>query len=234
MDTFSRRMFLAGTVGATVASAGCVSGTERESGTETARSDLDMTTEIGSIAGTTPPESQSPLPSPVAGDPEADVTVAVFEDYACPHCGTFAVEVFPQLAGDYLEDGTIRYEFHDFPIPVDSDVSRDAANAARAVQAAAGPQAYFTYSERLFRNQSKLRPSAYAALTEGLDVDGETVRTAAAERTYDETISADKQRGLDRGVRGTPTVFVNGESVRFRQEIAYEPVKDAIEAARNE
>jgi protein-disulfide isomerase len=228
MDVFSRRAFLAGTVGTTVASAGCLSGGERESGDR----DMEMTTEIGSIAGTTPPEEQSPLPSPVAGDPNADTTVTVFEDYACPHCRTFAVDVFPQLAREYLVDEAIRYEFHDFPIPVDSEVSPGAANAARAVQAAAGPQAYFVYSERLFRNQSKLGPSAYTALTDGLDADGETVRTAGTDRTYETTVRADRRYGRGLGVSGTPAVFVNGDPVQFDREIAYKPLRDAIEAAR--
>jgi protein-disulfide isomerase len=230
MDAFSRRVFLAGTVGTAVASSGCLSG----GGPGSDQRELEMTTDIGSIAGTTPPEEQSPLPSPVAGDPDADITVAVFEDYACPHCRTFAVDVFPQLARDYLVDEAIRYEFHDFPIPVDSEVSPGAANAARAVQAAAGPQAYFVYSERLFRNQSELGPSAYAALTDGLNADGETVRTAGTDRTYEETVSADRQYGRDIGVRGTPSVFVNGDPVQFDREISYDPLRDAIEAARTE
>lgn len=228
MTRLSRRDVLASSVALTALSAGCLSG-----GSDTQGTVEPGTPEFGTIAESETPEAGQPLPVPVAGDPEADVTVTAYEDYACPHCATYSVEVFPQLATEYLEPGTVRYEFRDFPIPVDEAVSWGAANAARAVQAAAGQQAFFVYAERLFRNQSSLDPSAYAALTDGLAVDGETVREAASERRYDETISADKQQGVDRGVQGTPTVLVDGDPVEW-QEIAYDPVREAIEAARSE
>ena len=226
MKRFSRRQFIAGSVALTTASAGCLTGGGGDQSVEVG------TPEFGTVAGSATPTGDGQLPTPVAGDPEAEVTVATFEDYACPHCATYSIEVFPQVASDYLESGDVRYEFHDFPIPVDESVSWEAANAARAVQASAGPQAFYVYAERLFRNQAALDPDAYATLTEGLDVDGETVRAAATNRRYDGTVSADKQGGLDRGVDGTPMVFVDGEPVQW-QEIAYEPVREAIEAARS-
>jgi protein-disulfide isomerase len=157
----------------------------------------------------------------------------VYEDYACPHCATYSESVYPQVRDDYLADGTIRYEFHDFPIPVDETVSWGAASAARAVQDTAGDEAYFTYSERLFANQNQLGPDTYADLTEGLEVDGETVRAAATGELYRPTVSGDREAGIDRGVEGTPTVFVNDERVEW-SEIAYEPVQSAIEAARSD
>jgi len=223
MTRFTRRAFVAGSVAVATGIAGCSSGGNEQS----------TPPELGDIASTSTPSTDGTLPRPVAGDPDADVTVAVYEDYACPHCGTYSLEVFPKVASEYLEPGTVRYEFHDFPIPVDETVSWQAANAARAVQAAAGSQAYFEYSEALFANQSNLGPDTYASLADDLGVDGATVRQAATDRTYDETIMADRQGGQDRGVSGTPAVYVNDSEVQW-SEIAYEPVKEAIESARDQ
>ncbi|MDS0284132.1 DsbA family protein [Haloarcula onubensis] len=223
MKRYTRRAFVAAGVAVAAGTAGCSSGGEESS----------TPPELGDVASTSTPTTDGALPTPVAGDPDADVTVAVYEDYACPHCGTYSLEVFPQVASDYLEPGTVRYEFHDFPIPVDETVSWQAANAARAVQAAAGPQAYFEYSEALFANQSSLGPDTYASLADDVGVDGAAVRQAATDRTYDETVTADRQAGQDRGVSGTPTVFVDDSEVEW-SEIAYEPVRDAIEAARDQ
>lgn len=225
MNRTSRRQFLAGSIALATATAGCLSGGQNSNNPLTPEDQ-----EFGTVAESTTPAGGDTLPAPVAGDPDADVTVIAYEDYACPHCSTYSLEVFPEIAADYLEDSTIRYEFHDFPIPVDETVSWEAANAARAVQANAGTQAFYVYSERLFRNQTSLGPSAYASLTDGLDVDDETVRQAATSREYDQTIEADKQEAIDIGVEGTPTVFVNGEPIQW-QEIAYEPVHEAIESA---
>ncbi|MFC6755421.1 MULTISPECIES: DsbA family protein [Haloarcula] len=223
MTRLSRRAFIASGVAVAAASAGCSS----SGGGETTES-----TEYDSIAETATPSDEQPLPTPVAGDPDADVTVAAYSDYACPHCATYSVEVFPKLASEYLESGTVRYEFRDFPIPVDQTVSWQAASAARAVQAEAGTQAFYEYSEALFRDQSNLGSERYASLADEVGVDGDLVRQAATEREYDPTVRADKQAGEDRGVSGTPTVFVDGSQVEW-QEIAYEPVRDAIEAARS-
>ncbi|KAA9407168.1 DsbA family protein [Haloarcula sp. KBTZ06] len=219
MTRFTRRGLLAATVGTVGAMAGCAGGSSE--------SESAGTTE------TPTPLPGQPLSTPVAGDPGADVTVAVYEDYACPHCATYSESVFPQLRDDYLADGTVRYEHHDFPIPVDEEVSWQAASAARAVQDNVGAAAFFTYSKRLFANQNQLGPDTYAELTEGLDVDGETVRAAATGELYRPTVSGDRDAGIDRGVQGTPTVFVNDERVEW-SEIAYEPVRSAIEAARSD
>jgi protein-disulfide isomerase len=221
MQRFSRRTFIAGGLALATGCAGCLSGGDEST----------PSAELGTIAESSTPESERPLPSPVAGDPDADVTVAAFEDYACPHCATYSLQVFPQLASEYLEPGTVRYEFHDFPIPVDETVSWQAANSARAVQAAAGPQAYFEFSEALFANQSSLGPDMYASLADDVGVDGSAVRDAATSRTYDPTVRGDRQRGVDRGVSGTPTVFVDGNEVT---EATYDAISTAIDDARNQ
>ncbi len=223
MTRFTRRAFVAGSAAVAAGLAGCSSG----------GSDPSAQPELGDIASTATPNTDGTLPTPVAGGPDADVTVAVYEDYACPHCGTYSLDVFPQLASEYLQPGTIRYEFHDFPIPVDETVSWEAANAARAVQAAAGAQAYFEYSEVLFANQSNLSPETYVSLADDIGVDGTTVRQAATDRTYDDAILAARQHGQDRGVSGTPTVFVDDSVVQWN-EIAYEPIRTAIEDAKSQ
>ncbi|WP_276272003.1 DsbA family protein [Haloarcula litorea] len=215
MSSHSRRAFLTSGLAAVAATAGCLGGPSSDAG--------------GSAV---PTAEGQPLPAPVAGDPDADVTVAVFEDYACPHCATYSLQVYPEVAADFLADGLVRYEFHDLPIPVDATASWQAANAARSVQAQAGDEAYFTYSKRLFENQDGLGPDAYADLTDGLDAEGDEVRRAATGRIYDPTIEADRQAAMDRGIQATPTVLVDGESVEW-SEVAYPPVRDAIEAARD-
>ncbi|MFC6865068.1 DsbA family protein [Halomicroarcula sp. GCM10025817] len=214
MTNSTRRDVLAAGVALAGATAGCLTGSS-----DTAESP-------------SPTPTGETLPTPVAGDPDADVTVAVYEDYACPHCKTYSVEVFPQVEAAFLEDGSVRYEFHDFPIPVDEAVSWQAASAARAVQDEAGDAAFFTYSKRLFENQASLGPDVYAELTEGIGADGETVRQAAVEERYRPTVAADRQAGIDRGVEGTPTVFVDGDPVEWSR-VAFEPIREAVEAARD-
>jgi protein-disulfide isomerase len=162
----------------------------------------------GCLGATGPGETLSP---PVAGDPDAAVTVAVYEDFACPHCKTFAEAEFPTIQSEYIDPGTIRYEHHDFPIPVHPRHSWQAANAARSVQARDGD--FWAFTKGLFANQSSLGPSLYEQLANEQDLNGAGVRSDAVNARYRETVRGDRAGGQDRGVTGTPTVFVDDEQV---------------------
>ena len=169
------------------------------------------------------------LPAPIRGDPEADVTVMAFEDFACPHCRTYSLEVVPELADDYIEPGVVRYEFHDFPIPVADPTSWRAANAAREAQERGGDATFWEYERLLFENQDRLGLGTFADLATELDLDGQAVRDAAANEKHMNTVQADRKMGQTEGVEGTPTVFVDGEIVRPTAEA----IGDAIQQARS-
>ncbi len=155
-------------------------------------------------------ETVDSLPSPTLGPENAPVTVQVFEDYACSHCGTFALEHFPQIVSEYVEPGEVRFEHHDFPF-VDGEWSWKTASAARAVQDTVGEEAFFQYSKGLYQNMNSYTLDLIESLAEQVDADPETVRSAASNLTYRPVLEADKEKGSEMGVSGTPTVFVEGE-----------------------
>ena len=179
----------------------------------------------GESSGST--QSGDTLPTPVQGDPRASVTVAAYEDYACPHCRAYVLDVLPRVEAKYIQPGKIRYEHHDFPIPVADPQSYTAASAARAVQSRTNGKEFWAYSRSLYRNQSSLGPDLYERLANEVGVDGGAVREAAVNRKYEATVSGDRQQGIDRGVSATPTVFVNGNSI----EPTFEAISSAIESA---
>jgi protein-disulfide isomerase len=165
------------------------------------------------------------LPTPVQGDPDASTTVTVFEDFACPHCRTYNLDVLPTIASQYIEPGKIRYEHYDFPVV--NETSWRAASAARAVQKRADANAFFTYAKALYRNQQSLGPDTYASLANDMNLKGGAVRQAAENQTYRPTVEANMATGKDRGVRATPTIFVGDKTV----EATVEAISSAIESA---
>ena len=216
----SRRAVLLGLAAAGLGTtAGCLGGQDTGE-------DLGTSTVTTGGAGT-PVES---LPAPVQGDPDADVTVMAFEDYACPHCRTYVLDVLPDIESKYVEAGTIRYEHHDYPIPVHGTWSWAAAGAARAVQHAVGDDAFFEYSHRLFENQDRYSVELLGDLAEQVGADPRTVRRAAREETYRPVLEADRQRGQEQGLDGTPEIYVNGTATA---DPTYETVSAAIEDARS-
>lgn len=204
----SRRQFAASlTAGTLTAVAGCLS-SSRDPGEQ--------------ISG-------QPLAVPTKGDPDATVTVTAYEDIGCPHCQTYQTEVAPEIESEYIESNRIRYEFRDMVLPADGKRSWEAASAARAVQDRAGVTAFWSSLDALFANQSELGPDTYETLADDIDVGGSAVRDAAVEQAYDETVSHYTDEAGEAGVDSTPTVTVDGSTVEWGDEIAADPVLDAIE-----
>lgn len=183
-----------------------------------------------SAAGDCTIESESTvseLPPPVAGDPGADVSVMVFEDFSCPHCRTYHLDVYPTIASEYLDSGQVRYEHHDLPIPVDERWSWWVASAARGVQDTVGDAAFFEFAARAFERQPDYSMGALAEMAEAVGADPCAIQTDAANESYRPVLETDRELSQEMGVSGTPGAFVNGESV----PATVEGLRGAIERA---
>jgi protein-disulfide isomerase len=169
----------------------------------------------------------SELPPPVAGDPEADVTVMVFEDFACPHCRTYHLDVFPTIRSEYLDPGRVRYEHHDLPIPVSERWSWWVASAARGVQDTVGDGAFFEFAAGAFERQSDFSLATVAEVAGSAGADPCAIQNDAANEVYRPVLEADRTMGQDLGVSGTPGAFVNGQPV----DATLDAMRSAIDAA---
>jgi len=170
----------------------------------------------------------SSLPAPTLGPDDAPVTVVAFEDFACPHCATYSLEEFPDLRSEYVDAGVVRYEFHDFPIPVDERWSWEAASAARGVQDEVDDGTFFEYADALFENQGDFSAGLITELADDVGAPGCAIQADAVNESYRPVIEADRQRAIDRGAQGTPAVFVEGRSV----SPTYDAIANAVEAER--
>jgi len=129
-----------------------------------------------------------------------------------------------------LYGGRVRLVFKDFPLPF-HDLARRAHEAARC----AGDQGrYWPYHDRLFAEQPRFERERLVgyAVNLGLDRDGFT--RCLDERRHAGAVEADLREGRARGVRGTPTFFINDQPLvgahpvdNFRAVI-----DDALRAAR--
>lgn len=208
----SRRRLLLGVGGATALLAGC-SGGNNGDGTDGSDTGGSGATD----SQTTPTTSDGRLPAPVLGDPDASVTLAVYEDYACPHCADYNLNGFEELNSEYIEPGDIRYEHRDAPIPVADPGSWQAASAARDVQARHGSAAFWEYAKKLFENSSDLRGDVeplFEQLATDLGFsDAAAIAEAGVNRAHDQTVKADRQMATDIGIPGTPAFVINGDAV---------------------
>lgn len=186
----------------------------------------------GCLGGEEPPEP------PVAGDPDADVTVTVYEDFACPACQSFKLSAFPTLREEYLEPGLVRWEHRDFPV-VNDTWSWYVPSAAREVYETEGDEGFWAFSSGMYEAQDEEGGYSFdmiEAVADDLGYDGAGVRAAAEEETHRDAIEANSSYGQSNGVQGTPTVIVDGQAVDFYQspnfgQMALEETAAAIDAA---
>jgi protein-disulfide isomerase len=199
--------------------------TRRQFLTGTAAFALVSTASIASIAGCLGTETNTPtitgdaitdLPAPRAGANTAPITVTVYSDYSCSHCHSFRDDVFPVLMREYIEPGDVQYHHGDYPIPVDN-WSVPAAMAARAVQHAAGHEAYWWYADSLYANQGDLSYDRLADLADGLDADvtGDAIVDVTKKARTWPVVAADRATAKDHDIKGTPAVVIGDEHIKF-------------------
>jgi protein-disulfide isomerase len=130
---------------------------------------------------------------------------------------------------EYVEDGTLRVEWRDFPY-----LGQESLNAAVAARAAQEQGKFWEYHELLYRNQSggfsveKLLGLADEA---GLDVERFEEDLSSRDR-YTQVVTEDFREGQESGISGTPTFVINGQVIAGLQPV--EVYEDAIERAKRE
>lgn len=159
---------------------------------------------------------------PVLGEPDAPVKVVEFADFKCPACKQFHELVFYKLKEDYIDTGKVQLVFMDFPIPLGDD-SYTAAVAGECLYRQSNA-AFWAYYNAMFKYQGDERET-WVTLSRLLqivrdyveplvEVDEAAFEQCVQENRYRSVVDEDKRQGLAAGVRGTPTIFINGKKVQ--------------------
>jgi protein-disulfide isomerase len=158
------------------------------------------------VPGADPPHALGPASAPV--------TLEEFGDFQCPPCGM----LHPVLKTMEHEFGPrLRVIFREYPL-VPTHVH--ALTAARSAEAAGLQGKFFEMHDLIYQNQKTwdkafdARPifEGYAT-TIGLDL--ARFRRDVESEAVRQRISLDGNRAHSLGVKGTPTVFMNGREVPF-------------------
>jgi protein-disulfide isomerase len=183
-------------------------------------------------AAATPRPATSSNIAPIThlrGRADAPVLIEEYGDFKCPPCGFFH-PILKRLEGEYQTQ--LRVAFHHFPLRA---MHKNAAEAARAAEAAALQGKFWQMHDLLFEKQKEWNEAATArpvfqgyARTLGLDVQKFTQDMDST--TVSNRVMADETGGTARGVTGTPTVFMNGREVPYETAIDYNKLRAVIES----
>lgn len=161
--------------------------------------------------------------SPTMGKPDAKVTIVEFLDPECESCAGF----YPTMKGllnDYKDNVrfVVRYmTYH-----------KNSRLAAIATEAAGRQGKYWEMQAQLFNNhewthQETPQGEIFEKIAAGLNLDLAKFREDMKDPGIAAGIDSDFQEGPSLGVRGTPTIFVNGKML---MELSYIALKDMIES----
>lgn len=154
----------------------------------------------------------------VVGDANAPVSFVEVSDFGCPHCRDFHTQTADQIKAEFVDSGQIRW------ITVPYALSPATVPAAAAAMCAAEQtDDYFAYSQALFAIEDRdLRISAdglrQAAEAVNLDIDAFT--SCLDSGRHATTVSENRDAAGRVNVTGTPTFFINGESINGAQPFA--------------
>ena len=171
--------------------------------------------------GAQPPHARGPASAPV--------TLEEFGDFECPPCGQ-TYPMLKKLEADYGD--RVRVIFREFPL---TPPHVHALAAAQAAEAAGLQGRFFEMHDLLYENQKiwkdafDTRPifEGYAKQI-GLDID--RFKSDQNGEIVARRITLDGSRGHSIGVKGTPTIFINGVELPFEQ-VTPDGLHAAIEKA---
>lgn len=160
------------------------------------------------------------------GQPDAPVVMIEYASATCPHCAEFHEKVLPQIRGEYIETGKLRFIFREFPL---DNLAMGAFMLTRCVP----EDKFFPTLNVLFKRQ-KLWMSGNAKeelfrvmQLAGMDqaaFDACLKKEDLAKAIYESA----KQAREEFGVKGTPAIFINGRMIDGHKE--YAEIKSAIDA----
>ncbi|MFN8385678.1 MAG: DsbA family protein [Anaerolineales bacterium] len=193
----------------------------------------------GEIIAITP---RADLPNPVGltlGDPNAPVTVDVYEDFQCPACRNFTETIEPLIIEHLIKPGKVKLVFHHFPFIDGDGASRggESDQAANAAMCANDQDKFWDMNAIIFanwngENKGNLSNVRLKAMAESIGLDMNKFNDCFNDNAHKDEIEADYQNGKAIGVQGTPSVFVNGEKVGQPGLIPqYQEIAEAVEIA---
>lgn len=187
----------------------------------------DAGTSTPTVAGTTGPAGQGPTPKGatslgsavlVHDAPAGAAAVTLFVDPQCPICAKFE-SIFGKEISDLAAKGTISVSYHVMSF-LDRNLKNDSsARGANAMFCAADAGKMGEYVQALMAGQPAQEGDGFTdaalsqfATTAGISGDAlATFSSCLTGRTYAAQVAASEASAEAAGVRGTPTVMVDGK-----------------------
>ena len=149
------------------------------------------------------------------GDPaKAKVVLVAFGDFQCPFC-TVILPMIKRIVPAYK--GKVVFCFKHFPTQVHGP---NAVLSARAAVAAAKQGKFWEMFDILYKHRRHQSLGEVEGYARRIGLDMQRFRSDRDSRATRRLVALDKREGLKLGVKGTPTLFLNGKMYHGRKDEA--------------
>ena len=187
---------------------------------------------------TAEPQSYPQADKTALGDPNAPVKIDAYEDFQCPVCQRYTEEVESLIISNLVATGKVYYVFHNYPF-LDGEGAGNGGESdqsANASMCASEQGKFWEMHATIFANWNGENAGAYAdrrltVFAEKIGLDMPAFNACFEANKYKAEIQADYDRGINIGVQGTPSVFVNGTFITPGFIPSYDDVLKAVETA---
>ncbi len=168
--------------------------------------------------------------SPFLGNKNAKITIIEFADFRCPFCERFYKDAEKQIISNYVNTGKAKFVFKHYAF-----LGQESVWTSEAAECANEQGKFWEYHDWLYNNQalesnlsfySKANLIKYAGK---VGLDSNKFSSCLNSDKYSGRVSADLAAGQASGVTGTPTIFINGQSMVGAQPFsAFKAVIDSV------
>jgi protein-disulfide isomerase len=160
----------------------------------------------------------------IQGNTDAPIVVVEYGDFECSHCGR-AYPIIQKIQKHFGKD--LCFVFRSFPL---SQSHPHAQHAAEAAEIADASGKFWEYHDLLYENQAALNDSSLSAYADQLGIDADDFLQGLQNGEYEDKVQQSFMSGVESGVNGTPSFFVNGS--RYDGDWEYEAFVEYLSALR--
>ena len=150
------------------------------------------------------------------GEADAPVTMVEVSDFGCVHCTAFHTDTAEDLTAQFVDPGTVRW------VALPYALSTTTVPAAAAAMCAGEQDRYFEFADALFAIdpvETRITAAGYRQAAENIGVDLDAFDSCMDDGRNLAIVNANREAARSNGVSGTPTFFLNDETLSGAQPL---------------
>ena len=164
------------------------------------------------------------------GNIDSKITIKVFSSLTCPHCANFHKNIFEELKKEYIDNGSVRFEHHAFPLDL------AALNAEVIVRCHADKNKKFQLLGEIYKKQKRwavgsdiniinelIKKIGLESGLENAKMDNCLKDEVVQDQILNERIEAQKKYKIE----STPTIYINEK--KYEGEHQYKSFKKNLQ-----